>query len=283
MNTMEFTLRISCRNMCKYCPQLLIIKQYSKLKDEVIMSFKTFKICLDKIPKDVRIDFSGMAEPWLNSDATKMLLYTYKNGFKKISVFTTTVGMTEKDLEKIKSIPFIEFMIHLADGEGNTRIPVTKKYLKLLNKIRQAGIKNIAYMTMGKTHPLLKKPFGKLAGEKLMLSRAGNLGFLPKILHHGPIMCNSSSGLKHNILLPNGNVYLCCMDYALTHKLGNLLADDYETLFKEKEFTDIKQKLKNEKLDDVICRHCEYAVVDNYKKYFRPIKNYFNNFFLENR
>ncbi len=275
MKTMEFTLRVGCRNMCKYCPQLLIIKQYSKLKGDVIMSFETFKICLDKIPKDVRIDFSGMAEPWLNENATKMLLYAYRNGFKKISVFTTTVGMTKKDLEKIKKIPFTEFMVHLADGEGNTKIQVTKKYLKLLNKIKQAGIKNIAYMTMGEIHPLLKKSFGKLAEKKLMLSRAGNLKFLPKIFHHGPVMCNSPSGLKHNILLPNGDVYLCCMDYGLTHKLGNLLTDDYEVLFKEKEFTDIKQKLKNKRLGDIICRHCEYAVIDNYKKYLRPIKNYF--------
>lgn len=274
MKTMEFTLRVGCRNMCKYCPQLLIIKKYNKLKGDVIMSFETFKICLDKISKDVRIDFSGMAEPWLNSDATKMLFYAHKNDYKNISVFTTTVGMTEKDFEKIKNIPFSEFMVHLADGEGNTKIQVTENYLKLLNKIKKADIKNISYMTMGKIHPLLKKSFGKLAEEKQMLSRAGNLGFLPKIFHYGQIMCNSPSGLKHNILLPNGDVYLCCMDYGLTHKLGNLLTDNYESLFKEKEFIKIKQKLKNEKLGNIICRHCEYAVANNYKKYFRPIKNY---------
>ncbi|PIQ72376.1 hypothetical protein COY13_03690 [Candidatus Roizmanbacteria bacterium CG_4_10_14_0_2_um_filter_36_35] len=165
-------------------------------------------------------------------------------------------------------------MVHLADGEGNFNIDVTKGYLKLLNKIKRSGIKNIAYMTMGKIHPLLKKSFGKVAEEKLMLSRAGNLEFGPKLYHHGSIMCNSPSGLKHNVLLPNGDVYLCCMDYALTHKLGNLLTGDYEKLFKEKEFIDIKQRLKNERLGDVICRHCEYAVIDNYKKYLRPIKNY---------
>jgi len=91
--------------MCRYCPQLLIIKQYNKLREEVIMSFETFKTCSDKMPKSVRIDFSGMAEPWLNCDATKMLLYAYNSGFKKISVFTSTVGMTEKDFKKIKISP----------------------------------------------------------------------------------------------------------------------------------------------------------------------------------
>jgi hypothetical protein len=34
------------------------------------------------------------------------------------------------------------------------------------------------------------------------------------------------------------------MDYGLTHKLGNLLTDDYKTLFEKKEFIDIKQRLK---------------------------------------
>lgn len=85
-----------------------------------------------------------------------MLLYAYKKGFKKISVYTTTVGMTEKDPERIRNISFTEFMIHLTDAEGNTRIRVTKEYLNLLPKIKRSGIKNISYMTMGKIHPLLK-------------------------------------------------------------------------------------------------------------------------------
>ena len=132
---------------------------------------------------------------------------------------------------------------------------------------------------MGKIHPILKKSFGKLAEEKKMLSRGGNLSFLPRIFHQGAIMCNSPSGLKHNILLPNGDVYLCCMDYGLTHKLCNLLTGDYRNLFKKNEFRDIERKLNNEKRGDVICRHCEYAVVDNYKKYLRPIKNYLRSIF----
>lgn len=61
METMKLTLRVGCQNMCRYCPQLLLIKEYNKVKKDSTMSFKTFKIRLDKIPKRVRIDFSGMA------------------------------------------------------------------------------------------------------------------------------------------------------------------------------------------------------------------------------
>ena len=34
--------------------------------------------------------------------------------------------------------------------------------------------------------------------------------------------------LYHNVVLPNGDVSLCCMDYGLEHIIGNLLDQEYE-------------------------------------------------------
>ena len=38
-------------------------------------------------------------------------------------------------------------------------------------------------------------------------------------------------GLQQNVLLPNGDVLLCCMDWGMKHVLGNLLTGDYSNLF----------------------------------------------------
>jgi hypothetical protein len=257
--SMEITTVIGCRNMCRYCPQTLLINEYGRHSDAGVMTFNTFKTCLDKIPKDVRIDFSGMAEPWLNKDCTKMLLYAHEQGFKHIAVFTTCMGMTEKDLRSIWHIPFDVFYLHLADKDRNSKIEVTNQYLKLLELINKTNIKNKKYMTMGKLHPKLKKTFSSIVEEVKMISRAGNLETTPTINKFGPIKCCWPEGLKHNGLLPNGDVLLCSMDYGMTRVIGNLLTNNYDDLFRGKAFKQIQRLLDDPNKGDLICRHCEYA------------------------
>ena len=236
------------------------------------MKFETFKKCVDKLPKDVQITFSGMSEPWLNTDMTKMLLYAFKKGFKEFRVYTTGVGMDIKDVDAIKKIPFTKFVVHLPDADNNAIIPVTKSHKELLLKIKRSNIKNCSYMTMGKLHQDLLSEFETLVISPRMISKAGNLDSFEKIYNSGPIMCNSEFGLRHSMMLPNGDMYLCCMDNSLQYKIGNIVKDSYESLYQGEAFKLIERKLKNEKLGDVLCRHCEMAVVDNYKKYFRPLK-----------
>jgi adenine C2-methylase RlmN of 23S rRNA A2503 and tRNA A37 len=73
MKSLEITTKIGCSNMCSYCPQQKIIRAYND--KETIMSLETFKICLDKVPKDVVIVFSGFCEPFLNPICIKMIKY----------------------------------------------------------------------------------------------------------------------------------------------------------------------------------------------------------------
>ena len=74
---LEITTRIGCSVNCVYCPQKTLAARYMETGNAdnkpIVMSLDTFKACLDKTPKDTRIDFSGMAEPWQNKDCTKMV------------------------------------------------------------------------------------------------------------------------------------------------------------------------------------------------------------------
>lgn len=41
------------------------------------MDFDDYKKVIDKVPNHVRIDFSGMCEPFVNSRCADMILYAY--------------------------------------------------------------------------------------------------------------------------------------------------------------------------------------------------------------
>ena len=122
----EFTTSIGCHINCKLCPQELFIKRYKQISDINILTFENFKKLIDKIPKNIVILFSGMTEPWLNKDCSKMVLYAYNTGHTNIKIFTTAVGMTPEDIDKIKHIPFRQFVLHLPDVFGITEIKDTK-------------------------------------------------------------------------------------------------------------------------------------------------------------
>jgi hypothetical protein len=150
------------------------MRAYAKRSNIYKMTFDTFKRCLDKIPLNVHIDFSGMAEPWLNPECTKMLFYAHERGYD-IAVYTTTVGMTTSDIENFESIPFRQFNVHLADKERYSKIEVNDNYLKTIDAILKSNIQNREYMTMGKSHPkvhqLIKKRISRTRPYPLPISR----------------------------------------------------------------------------------------------------------------
>ena len=124
--TMEFTTSIDVKNGCVvdcvFCPQRTLQESY---KGERFLSLDNFKLSLDKIPKEVRITFAGFTEPWLNPKCTDMVLYAHEKGHP-ISIFTTGIGMTLDDLEKIKHIPFAG----APNGSFTLHLPATESLLK---------------------------------------------------------------------------------------------------------------------------------------------------------
>ena len=61
--------------------------------------------------------------------------------------------------------------------------------------------------------------------------------------------CNCVEDLYHNVLLPNGNVSLCCEDYNLEHIIGNLFEEEYnEIVPKPNTCFDLCNGCENQKL-----------------------------------
>lgn len=253
----EISTVIGCKMGCDYCPQKLHVKEYLKRSRETVMSLETFGDCLYQIPTHVEILFAGMAEPWLNPDCTEMVLLAHKLGHR-IGVYTTCEGMTLQDVDKIRNIDFLHFCLHLPDADGIMKFNVTPEYLEVLKACLRIPKRN--FMCIGKVHPLVEAITGPVTDSShTLISRAGNLKTLAITRKTGKLECSATGPtINHNVLLPNGDVLLCCMMYDSSHILGNLLKDSYESLFTSDEYKRVMKGLQDESID-IKCRYCEIA------------------------
>ena len=254
--TLEITTSIpkaGCVVDCVFCPQRVLQKvwdsEHFTTEKARIMRLEDFKMVVDKLPKEVRITFSGFTEPWLNKDCSTMVQYAHLKGHP-VSVFTTAVGMTLKDVKMISHIPFCGgpnggFTLHLPDKERLAKHPVTKTYIKVVQALKDADITNFQTMSMGEVHEEVEHIYpDHTVNHYEMWHRAGNLlgeaqlkpevkevwDRFKSVYHEGDKTCGCIEGLYHNILLPNGEVSLCCMDYNLEEIIGNLYTQEYDDI-----------------------------------------------------
>lgn len=289
---MEINTNIACRVQCKFCPQSLLIDRYSSkngidninYSNPAMMSFETFKTCIDKIPKSIHIIFSGYTEPFLNPGCTRMILYAHDSGYTT-QVYSTLVGMSIDDIDQFKHIPFIRFHVHLPDSFLNAKIPVNSNYISVFKKLLTSNISNITGMTMGDTHPKIKELLEHDVRFPEMISRAGNVKIIKNNFKKklGPLSCQRAIGdrvenkiVDINVLLPNGDVSLCCMDYGLQNILGNLIKSDYHSLFHSETYKKIAEQM-NSYDSDIICRNCTEAVSSEEVDKRRKILNDYSN------
>jgi len=269
--SMEITTLVGCSNACSHCPQEKLIKNYPGRPSARMLRLDDFKTCLDKIPRQVRIDFSGMAEPWLNPACTSMLKYAHAQGFR-MAVYTTTVGMTLHDIDELETIPFSHFVIHLPGANIHSNIPHDRGMIEKLDRLQRSGIPCLQFRSIGQPHPELAGVLRRPVKQTRVYHRAGNLPedrtigltvkkheFNPYRMLQGSLRCSRVQGaeLNRNVLLPNGAVVLCCMDYSLEHYLGNLLREPYSQLFLSTEYARIRAGLQGQ--SPILCRTCEAA------------------------
>lgn len=241
---LEICVSVGCINHCLCCAQKLIADKYGKL-NPVNLSFDDFKRVLYNIPENCKIVFSGWAEPFQNRDSSAMMRYAFYKGHK-VYLNTTLVGFTDRDKEFIADVDFELVGIHVPDESNFQYTHPLDEYLTLLNSWISLNKKSI-YISLGKADERIKE---KVDVQKIPIqSRAG---FLPEfgkkinIDRRKTLSCIYNHFDDH-VVLPNGNVYACCMDMGLSVKLGNLLKQRHEDLVPKAPWN--------------ICYHCEGAKV----------------------
>jgi len=278
--TLEITTMIGCPLMCNFCPQDNLRDAYGK-DDPKYMTLETFKIALSKVPANTRIDFSGMSEVWVNPAATDMLEHALKQKHN-VAVYSTLYNWTVETAEKVAQLFYryrnqVEvFSVHFPDEYGNMKgwkySPEWETVFHMItSSVQDAGIK-LEAMTMsdhGKIHKDLQH-LGIQLYNWFGHDRAGSLNkeqvkeqpinFVTK--HEAPVSCSKTINYDQHVLLPNGDVVLCCMDYDNKHILGNLVTQEYQDLFTGPEMTRlIRENIKPCYSSDSLCKSCTDAKI----------------------
>lgn len=269
VGSIEVTPVIGCKVNCQHCPQDLLISQYFRNDRNRVakMDIKTFKKCLDFFPKEYDISFGGMAEPFLNERFVEMLKIACEEG-RHVSLYTTLVGATTADIEEILKLPLQFVVLHVADQKGYAHIPLTEDYYKNLDKLINAKKANgEPFVNMCNAQAEADIRVAKICGDyeifTEMTDRAGNLKN-EELIHNeiakGKLSCgNLGQEMNNNILLPDGTVVLCCMDYGLKHILGNIFTNTFEEIMNGEEMRKVKEGMDGNEALDILCRNCSYA------------------------
>ena len=295
MPTIEINTNVGCKLACTFCPQDKLVKSYNK-KTTRDLSFDKYKELLKKIPKHVRIDFSGMTEPFLNAEAYKMVDHTFQEGYE-VAIYTTLTGLKPSNAEDMlktwnkkisKNSPWV---IHLPDKDKNMRgwkktdeyIETLKIFLSFKKKIENNFLQLMTMNKYGEVNDEIREIINDKIPNFFAGSRAENLNrekldnniITKPVTHSKPVMCKSTPFYDHNNLFPNGDLVLCCMDYSLDYVIGNLFNEDYYEIFSGSRINNIRQKSMRSGYDkNFICKNCSNACeIENEHETWRLVEN----------
>ena len=211
--TLEVTTRIGCKVDCrKYCPQEVILKKYTGLRE---MQLATFKRYIKTVPEHVLIIFAGVSEPFQNKECTDMILHAHNKGHR-ISLFTTLYGLSMEDAGRVLTVPFHNVVIHMPDEYGIAKIPVNEEYLQVLGMFLRR-CRHRSFMDMG--HTFSTNHSEDAIRGKGMWNKKGRLG------------CYRFE-IPNPYLMPNGDMTFCCMTRGIRDKIGNIDEQPYSEIVK---------------------------------------------------
>lgn len=268
MNTLEVTTIFGCSINCSYCPQDKLSNSYGS--NHKILNVDDFNKIIKKLPMHIKIHFTGFSEPFFNAKCHEMINVCHlQNRYIKIS--TTLYKASEKNIQTILDGKFNKVILHLPANDNNMNIRITSDYLDKISTVSKCLTEKDSIVIFGReVNDTIKPLISSCKAHMSFLtldysnwnSRAGNIEYLSKIdnRRYNKIKC-SKNKINQNVLLPNGDVYLCCMDWSLHHKLGNLITDSYDDVVNSKEYKFIIESLGNSN-SNTLCWRCEHAIQD---------------------
>lgn len=266
MQHLEITTMIGCKVACVYCPQDKISHRY--FGADRMMEFDDFKIYLEKVPRHIVVHFTGFAESFLNPRCTDMIEYAARRGHS-IYVSTTLAGVTREDIRRLSKLAYYQFQIHLPSAGKLMNLAINAEYFSLLSDLLTAGIITDLHFHGNEVHPVVGAWLRQHAVDFLefqIQNRAGNLNtekvkarvskpITTAARPSGKLRCDR---IYQNVLLPNGDVVLCCMDWSAEYVLGNLKRDRFEDLYRSETFRRVLRGLRKPGVD-ILCRTCHMA------------------------
>lgn len=274
---LEVSTIMGCSVNCKFCPQDVMLKTYyeKNRNRQRIMTIDDFGVILEHTPQECIIDFSGMTEPFNNPYCLEMIKMACEAG-RKVYLFTTLAEVDEKTVDELLKLPVYYVTLHVADCRGYAYIPTTEAYYRNLEKVISAvkadGTPFIDFVN-AQTDPderVAEIVKGKYEVMRSVQNRAGNvkeegaqhreknIGADEKIK-----CCFCGDDISNNVVLPDGTLLICNMDYGMKHVLGNLYEEDYDSIRSKGELQRVIRAMNcEEEMDELLCRSCLLARVE---------------------
>ena len=278
--SLEITTQIGCAMMCDYCPQTLINIKRNEHDLKRFLELKDFKKILTKIPKNTKIHWTGYSEPLLHKDFPEFVSLANKEGF--LQEISTTMHGKKSSQEFIYNTNMFDYVsFHLPDDKNLMKLKVTEEYIENLEKAirhqsRILSTNSFDIKIIGNApHNKIKILIQKLINEEVINKRIVNISnFISsrnnsikqdnkeyqfyshfKSQRKKKLFYCAHKRLNSGVLMPSGEINICCNDYSIGFSIGNLLSNNLEDL-------QMHNKLLNE-TDFLngnmnVCNKCEY-------------------------
>ncbi len=273
---LELTAVIGCKSQCKYCPQDIFVRRYFETGD---VSFKPKELTLENcknylstVPGDLRISLAGFSEP-LSIDGIVDIYKWLVGGGRLVEVHTSLYNVKKDTLKGIMDVGIDFIQLHIPDKYALTKIELNLEYKNKLRYVLSHLKSTNAFIVV----TCLGDPPDELAEiiskyDNITAKNIGNLYINDRagLIQNGTAFksqyypgrihcCKSIKSLNNTVLLPDGSLALCCMDFGLDNVLGNLRHNTYSEILNGEKANEIRRKMDAEG-EDFICRHCEFAV-----------------------
>jgi hypothetical protein len=176
------------------------------------MSMNVFEKVLANTPRGVPFIFGGMCEPLVNPNCVEMIKTAKKAGHG-VTLYTTLYGASDGDVEELSKIEFDLIRLHLPDAQAmkEPQIPHYREHcFEALAKIPNLEVMNLNSGFKSNNRENVCR--GKVRTSK-------KYGW-----------CERIEALRIPVVVPDGETYICCIDFGLQNRLGNLTQEKFMSI-----------------------------------------------------
>lgn len=269
----QITTNVPCSVNCSYCPQDALTNAYfnGNPSRESVLTLESFKAYIDTVPKKLKVMFSGFGEPMQNKEIAAMFRYATERGHLTF-LSTSLHGATLDTINEIYNTRLGSMHIHI-DEKHLKNLHQDKEYIKIISTLYLYTQTNPDFMVIFTCMSDLPEQFHYLIGKRNifvnqgpyhMANRCGNLtgpNFEINFSHDDIKCCKTFDGynLNRTVMLPDGTLVLCEMDYGMKHVLGSLKTQSYDEILQSEASQRIRKAMSDEEIP-LICRECNLAV-----------------------
>jgi len=260
----------TCNLRCTFC-----FVTEGMTREDGFMDFDLFKKVIDDCPGLEHLCMHNWGEPLLHKNIFKMIDYAKNKGVRYVVMNTNGTLLTDKMIDRIVSskLDIIRFSI---DGSAET-----------FNRIRGVELENIKHniLKLKKAKEAKRRELGmgvvftveedteKDAEDYIVYweSIVDHVRLQPKLIRSPRTeVCPEPFGKDYGklVVLWDGRVIPCCVDYNAELTIGNVWDDTIPNLWKNKNMTRLREQHLSGKFPDTCadCNECESTKAE--KRFF---------------